>query len=189
MLRGADRMNEGFIVPHPDSRMGRLGVSSTNAASFLYDAIPLERRPTDTPWMLTKDGDPVLRTLYACHYSSKASRGDSALMLGPGQKLAAILPRGAAGVAFRYGYFRGEKLVYLAFFQNNSDHRSSDLIRAACALAWGRWPDQEIVTLVDPKAVRSSNPGYCFQCAGFRKAGKTQGGLIELRAAPLQGLT
>lgn len=183
-------MSDGVIVAHPESRMGRLGVGATNVASFLYDSIPRQRTPTESPWLLTKDGDPVLRALYACHYSSKASRGSSALILGPGQKLAAILPRGAAGVAFRYGYFRGEKLIYLAFFQNNSGHRSSDLARAACALAWDRWPAQEIVTLVDPRVVRSSNPGYCFQCAGFTKAGTTQGGLIELRAAaPLAELS
>lgn len=32
-------------------------------------------------------------------------------------------------------------------------------------------------TKVRPSAVRSTNPGYCFLAAGWRRAGKTQGGL------------
>ena len=33
---------------------------------------------------------------------------------------------------------------------------------------------------VDPKAVRSTNPGYCFMAAGWRRCGVTKGGLIIL---------
>lgn len=169
---------------HPNSRLGRLGVHASNQPQWAFSALDCPREATDSPWLLTRDGDPVLVALYHAHYSSHASGGQLRLVLGPGEKLAAILPGGLGGIGFRYGYFRGEKLVYLAFFSNHSAHRSSDLVRAACALAWRRWPGQEIVTLVDPFAVRSSNPGYCFQCAGFVKTGRTQGGLVELRRLP-----
>lgn len=37
-----------------------------------------------------------------------------------------------------------------------------------------------LYTYVNPKKIASSNPGYCFQMAGWRKVRTTKGGLIEL---------
>lgn len=100
-------------------------------------------------------------------------------MLGPGEKLALILPDAGAGAAFRRCFMQGKKRVYLAFFRNESEHLSSDLIRAACLLAKRRWRES-IITYVDPNAVKSSNPGWCFQQAGFRKTGRTRRSLVQL---------
>lgn len=63
--------------------------------------------------------------------------------------------------------------------------RSSDLIRQAVAATRfyqqliPTWiceppPTQGMITFVDPRHVRSRNPGYCFLKAGFRRVGRTR---------------
>ena len=74
----------------------------------------------------------------------------------------------------------GQDGINCAVFRNESEHRSSTLIRQADAIADHVWPDRRHYTYVDPKAVRSSNPGFCFMAAGWRKCGMTKGGLIIL---------
>ena len=47
-----------------------------------------------------------------------------------------------------------------------------DLCRGALCLeplAWSRWPGERLYTYVAPWMVRSSNPGWCFQVASWRK--------------------
>ena len=57
-----------------------------------------------------------------------------------------------------------------------------DGARADCA-----WPGERHYTYVRAEAVRSSNPGYCFQKAGWNKCGYTQNGLTILeRTAPIE---
>lgn len=66
---------------------------------------------------------------------------------------------------------------------------SSDLILEAETLtraAWGEPPADGWVTFVDRRRVRSSNPGYCFQVAGWRidptyRPGYRQRHLVRLR--------
>ena len=108
----------------------------------------------------------------------------------------------------RIVYLRGEKMVLLtlacdalfvwrkfvsmdeqdgvncAVFRNESGALSSDLIREAVGLAWARWPGERLYTYVNPAKVKSTNPGYCFQMAGWRKCGLTKGGLVVLELLP-----
>jgi len=35
-------------------------------------------------------------------------------------------------------------------------------------------PDERLYTFVNPRKIRSSNPGYCFLKAGWRKCGITK---------------
>jgi hypothetical protein len=42
------------------------------------------------------------------------------------------------------------------------------------------WVGARHYTKVNPKAVRSRNPGFCFMAAGWRRCGMTKGGLIIL---------
>ncbi len=51
---------------------------------------------------------------------------------------------------------------------------ASELIREADELADRRWPGERHFTYVNPRAVRSSNPGYCFKQAGWRFCGITK---------------
>ncbi len=62
-------------------------------------------------------------------------------------------------------------------FRNESEHLASELIIEAVAATrsyWGEPPQNGLITFVDSDAVRSSNPGYCYQMAGFSKVGVTK---------------
>jgi len=71
-------------------------------------------------------------------------------------------------------------------FRNESSMLSSELIIEAVAITRGYWnpPPLGIITFVDSTKVKSSNPGYCYKKAGFRKCGKTKGGLIAFQMLP-----
>jgi len=52
-------------------------------------------------------------------------------------------------------------------------------IGEADQIAWERWPGEDRhYTYVDPKRVKSRNPGYCFIMAGWKRCGYTKSGLI-----------
>ena len=57
-------------------------------------------------------------------------------------------------------------------------------VRDGMALAWQRWPGERLYTYVAPGKVKSPNPGWCFQCAGWRRCGHTQRGLHILECRP-----
>ena len=72
-------------------------------------------------------------------------------------------------------------------FRNEGKHLSSQLIRQALAATRWKYPDIPelgMITFVDIDKVKDGNPGYCFQCAGFRKVGYTKGGLRALQLMP-----
>lgn len=142
-------------------------------------------------WLQTKDGDAAGVLLYSRHYNARRYRDDRlpALFCGPGQKTVLITADGKALFVWRKFIDKsGQKGINCAVFRNEGETISSTLIREACAVAWRRWPGERLYTYVDPKRVRSSNAGYCFQMAGWRRAGLTKGGLLiyELREQPNQ---
>ena len=79
-------------------------------------------------------------------------------------------------------------------FRNEGAGLSSALIVEAIACtrwvhlhtaSWrGPIPEMGLITFVDSKKVQGTNPGYCYECAGFTKAGKTKGGLIAWQLRP-----
>ena len=74
--------------------------------------------------------------------------------------------------------------VNCAVFRNEGRLLSSLLIRQADAIADRVWPGERHYTYVDPKAVRSTNPGFCFVAAGWRRCGMTKGGLLIFERVP-----
>lgn len=69
-------------------------------------------------------------------------------------------------------------------FRREGGARASDLILAAVAATRWQWPDVPelgMVTFVDPTKVESENPGYCYLAAGFKKVGRTKGGLLAFQ--------
>lgn len=134
-------------------------------------------------WWLTKDGDLECADLYERHYSARklgAGRHCSQF-IGPGEKL--VLRTERADAVFAWRKFiddSGQQGVNCAVFRNESPYRSSHLIRQADQIADCWWPDRRHYTYVDSQAVASTNPGFCFIAAGWRRCGITQGGLIVL---------
>lgn len=135
-------------------------------------------------WLSVKDGDPRAFSLFSRHYSYHTYRDgrrnlhgyrNRFLIMGPGEKLVLLGVDGRALFGWRRGSDASQGVcVSCTVFRNESDRLSSDLIREATDLAWQRWPGERLVTYVDPRAVQSSNPGYCFLKAGWRKCGITK---------------
>jgi hypothetical protein len=75
-----------------------------------------------------------------------------------------------------------------SLFRNESPYLSSDLIREAIAVTRSIWepPPLGLVTFVDARKIKSTNPGFCYLKAGFERVGYTKGGLIALQMPPGQ---
>jgi len=138
--------------------------------------------PTIGYWLPVKDGDPRAFDLFRRHYSyqdyadgRRQRHGYRCLIMGPGEKLLLLGADERALFGWRRSQDASQGLcVSCTVFRNEGTARSSDLIREVAALAWQRWPGERLVTYVDPKAVRSRNPGWCFICAGWAKCGITK---------------
>jgi hypothetical protein len=137
-------------------------------------------------WVLSHDGEREACRMYRRHYAAaKNPRPKIRQFVGPGEKMVLIGLLFPALLAWRkFIDDSGQRGVNCAVFRNESPHRSSDLILEAEQWAWDRWPGQRLYTTVNPTAVRSTNPGYCFLCAGWRKCGLTKKGLIVLEKLP-----
>lgn len=123
----------------------------------------------EEPWTQVRDGNDTVRQVFDRHYSRQRYRDgrQPKLFVGPGEKLVLMSPSARA------------------VFRNEGKVLSSSLIRAADAIADRRWPAQRHYTYVDARKIRSSNPGWCFLCAGWRRAGRTKGGLVILERPAL----
>lgn len=135
-------------------------------------------------WRATRDGDAHARSIFHRHYSHRPYRDGRRprLFVGPGEKFVLLSLDGSALFVWRkFRSLDDQEGVNCAVFRNEGGGRSSDLIREADAIAWARWPERRHYTYVDASSVRSSNPGYCFLMAGWRKCGVTKDrGLIVL---------
>lgn len=148
----------------------------------------------DFHWLPSSDGDPRAFALMSRHYSFRPYRDgrrqnrnnpNRFLFVGPGEKVV-LLTRDcdALFVWRRFLDSDGRRVVHCAVFHNESPVLSSELIREAEGIAWARWPGETLWTYVDPRKIKSRNPGYCFKRAGWKRDGKTNGGLVVLRKDP-----
>lgn len=147
-------------------------------------------------WLLTKDGDPTARALYGRHYTYRKSRDQMSLwwwknrnyvhFVGPGEKMVLLTPDGLALFVWRkFRSMDNQTGVNCAVFRNEGPQLSSELIAAADALAWERWPGERLYTYVDAqKTRRKRDPGRCFIRAGWQNCGITKGGLHILECLP-----
>lgn len=148
----------------------------------------------ETKWQVIKDGDPKAFVLFRRHYTFhkykdtrrnlRTNYRNRFLFVGPGEKLVLWHPAGALFVWRKFIDRSGQKGVNCAVFRNESPLLSSKLILEAEEIAWHRWPGERLYTYVDPRKIKSPNPGYCFKMAGWKTCGKTQGGLIILEKLP-----
>lgn len=130
-----------------------------------------------------KDGNKIALEMYERHYSAyhyKDGR-ERKLFCGPGEKMVLLtMSKDALFVWRKFIDASGQKGVNCAVFRNEGKTRSSELIKEAVRLAWNRWPGERLYTYVNAKKIRSSNPGCCFKCAGWKVCGNTKGGLLIL---------
>lgn len=147
-------------------------------------------------WWLATSGkfDPIGAELADRHYSRRTI--GSPQFMPPGQTIVLIAkdmravfawwrPHPDAGITAMNGLDGWTCTI----FRNESPHLSSDLIRdaeqAIPALGHDVGPDG-LLTYVKVDAIESDNPGYCFQCAGWERAGWSADGRKRLlrKAAP-----
>lgn len=161
--------------------------------SVLFAPVESGRAQVSQFWCETKDGDPLAYALYRRHYSSaKNKRPKIRQFVGPGESLVLIGLDGDALFVWRrfIDLCIDERTglpqqgVNCSVFRNESPALSSDMILDAQWLAWQRWPGERLYTTIDAQKVRSTNPGYCFQMAGWWKCGETKGGLVILERLP-----
>jgi hypothetical protein len=145
-------------------------------------------------WWLTKDGDRDCLALYEKHYSAYKYRDGRkrSQFVGPGQTI--VLRTLSADALFVWRDFIDDCVFWhtiyerwyeqdginCAVFRNESQRLSSELVRQADAIADFCWPGERHYTYVNAEKVRSTNAGFCFLKAGWRKCGRTKSGLLIL---------
>ena len=128
-------------------------------------------------WYAVQDGDPRARWLVNRHYSAiqyKDGRRPKKF-IGPGEYMALMTVDCKALFVWRkWRNPDGNDGIYCVIFRNEGPFLSSELIQEAEELAWRRWPGERLYTYINPDAVESTNPGYCFKVAGWSKCGVTK---------------
>ena len=91
-----------------------------------------------------------------------------------------------AGWIWQRSMFRkdGQTGINCSFFRNEGTVLSSDLVREASELALERWEGERLWTYVDPKRIKSTNPGYSFKQAGWKVCGQSKRHLLILEKVP-----
>lgn len=143
-------------------------------------------------WRLARDGDAIGLALYERHYSARAYADgrDRRLFVGPGEKLVLVAHDDTAVFVWRrFISLDQQDGISCSVFRNEGRTLSSHLVLEADAIADSRWPGQRHYTYVAPSRVRSTNPGFCFLAAGWRRAGWTKGGHGRERLLVLERLT
>lgn len=124
-------------------------------------------------WQMVKDGNPVALNIFKRHYTYKVS--NSKIFVGPGEKMVLMtLDEKALFVWRKFISDNGQSGINCAVFRNESKHKSSFLILEAEKIAEVRWPGERLYTYVNTTKIKSINPGYCFQMAGWKKSGFTK---------------
>ncbi len=136
-------------------------------------------------WYGVRDSDPRAVALYSRHYSSKKAGKEISDWLrygfsGPGETML-LLTQDCRAL---FGWIKNtidrrdhQVGVNCFVFRNEGSMLSSELIREASILALERWPGQRLWTYVNPGAIASTNPGFCFKQAGWHYIGLSGQGL------------
>lgn len=142
-----------------------------------------------TTWWPALGTDRDAQRLMARHYSWRrySDRRVRRRFVGPGEYTVLINAESTAVFVWRKFIDRCELGggVNCAAFRNEGGRLSSDLIAEADEFAWRKWPGERLYTYVDASKIRSTNPGYCFLKAGWRRCGYTKDrGLHVLEILP-----
>jgi hypothetical protein len=132
-------------------------------------------------WRGIKDGNQTALEMYNRHYSAYHYKDGRIrkLFCGPGEKMVLLSVNNDALFVWRkFIDDSGQNGVNCAVFRNEGSITSSVLIKEAVELAKKRWQTERFYTYIDPRKIRSTNPGYCFQKAGWKKCGITKKGLL-----------
>ena len=71
-----------------------------------------------------------------------------------------------------------------AIFRNESKRLSSEIILEAERFAIEKWGPNRMYTFIDPRKIKSKNPGYCYKIAGWKYEGLSKSGKHILTKYP-----
>ena len=128
-------------------------------------------------WVQVKDGNPVAAEIFSRHYSKYvyADGRRPKLFVGPGEKIVLLSKQNNALFVWRkFISADGQDGVNCAIFRNESELLSSMLLLEAEKIAASRWPGERFYTYVNPRMIKSPNPGYCFKVNGWKQIGITK---------------
>lgn len=128
-------------------------------------------------WYIINDGNEYARKIFHRHYSYRPYRDDRRpkLFVGPGEKMVLVTKNcDAIFVCRKFANRNNQQGINCAIFRNESDTLSSLLILEAEEMAWKKWEPQRLYTYINSRRIKSSNPGYCFLKAGWRRCGITK---------------
>lgn len=132
---------------------------------------------TNFVWLEIKDGHGIARKLFDRHYSRyfyKDGRKPK-LFVGPGEKMVLMTSDQSALFVWRkFVSGDGQEGINCAIFRNEGPLLSSSLILEAETMAHKRWGNERLYTYINPKKIKSENPGYCFKIAGWKVCGVTK---------------
>lgn len=135
-------------------------------------------------WIEVSDGDSRAVGLFERHYSNTNKDTDHVRYGFSGEGESMILLTSDCRALFGWRKQKitddGQLGVNCFIFRNESDLLSSQLILEAEKFAWHRWAGERLYTYVNGKKIKSTNPGYCFLKAGWKRCGRTKKGLIIL---------
>lgn len=128
-------------------------------------------------WTEVRDGNAAALALMDRHYSRSRYRDGRRhdRFVGPGERLVLLTADVRALCVWRKFISKdAQEGINCAAFRNEGASLSSDLLRVAMARAWVRWPGARLYTYVNPRKVRSTNPGCCSKKAGWKRCGITK---------------
>lgn len=139
----------------------------------------------ESRWVQIRDGNVFALSIFERHYSKRHYKDGRIVtrFVGPGQRIVLMTTDGNALFVWRKFISMDDQVgVNCSVFRNEGNLLSSALILDAEKFAVQRWPaETRFFTYVDEKKIKSSNPGYCFILAGWRRVGRTKKrGLIIL---------
>ena len=142
----------------------------------------------DNKWFEVRDGDDRLHSIFERHYSSRPHRllrrywPNWKRICPPGEHMILLTKNCDALFVWVREQIRddGQTGINCSIFRNEGPILSSRLILEAENLALDRWVDKRLFTYINPLMIKSSNPGYCFLQAGWRRCGISRKGLIIL---------
>ncbi|OBW54611.1 hypothetical protein A9986_13340 [Solibacillus silvestris] len=126
-----------------------------------------------TLWQVKKKTDVTCRQLADRHYSRQTVGATS--FCRPGKNYVLRTAAGDAVWVGWYSKFRDDcfTAIECTLFRNESEHLSSDLIILASLMTFEHFKKDNapmtLLTYVDQKSVKSSNTGYCYLKAGYKK--------------------
>jgi hypothetical protein len=135
-------------------------------------------------WRLSWRADPAARAIADRHYNRQ--KVGAAQFVPPGRCVVLLSVCGRALWVSAWPFAQYVQHAWAgawmnSLFRNEGAGLSSELIveaEAATRAIWGDPPPLGFVTFVDAGEVRSTNPGYCYRMAGWKRIGSTKAGLL-----------